>query len=66
MGDYKTECPACGGSLSVVQLSWVGRMPLEEDGFSFVDADSGSATDDEVVKCDKCGKKFSLGDLMNV
>jgi len=66
MGDYKTECPECGGSLSVVQLSWTGRMPLRGDGFCFDEAHSGSATEDEIVKCDKCEKEFSLADLMNV
>lgn len=66
MGDYKTECPECGGSLSVIQLTWAGKMPLHEDGFSFSESKSGQATDDELVECDSCGKTFPLSDLMNV
>jgi hypothetical protein len=41
-------------------------MPLRGDGFCFDEAHSGSATEDEIVKCDKCEKEFSLADLMNV
>lgn len=62
MGEFKPKCPVCGGGLSVVQLSWIGKMPLRADGFSFDEADT-SATDNEVVKCNSCGKEFSLSEL---
>jgi len=58
MGDFKTKCK-CGGNLNVVQLTWIGSMPMREDGFCFDDADT-SCTEDEIVKCDRCGKEGRL------
>lgn len=60
---YKTTCPKCAGSLSVVQLTWTGKMPLHKDGFSFDEANT-SGTDGEIVSCDRCGEEYSLGALL--
>jgi hypothetical protein len=57
---FLLQCPACRGShLNIVVLTWVGSIPLGEDGFAFDDAHL-SSTEDEVVECQTCQHRFPL------
>jgi DNA-directed RNA polymerase subunit M/transcription elongation factor TFIIS len=62
---FKTTCPKCGedGALYVThgKFSTVG-MNLTADGFAFMDAQQVS-TEDEVVRCNACGKTTPLDEL---
>jgi len=61
---WRLRCPGCRaeGDLYVVAGSFSGRIPLMRDGFSFTDAERID-TEDEVVECGVCGRRFPLGEL---
>lgn len=58
------KCPKCGSShdLFVVQATVIGRMRLEPDGSGF---EISGSTEDEVVYCDTCNFRGSLGEFYN-
>jgi len=69
---FRTACPHCGvdGKLIVVEavLSVTGkklhmRSPLSADGFEVSTNSRDASTDEEVVRCGACGKRFSLSEV---
>ena len=69
---FGTQCPHCqvDGKLVVVEavLSATGRKlkmnsPLHADGFEVPTNAKDASTDDEVVHCGACGKRFSLSEV---
>ena len=61
---YTTKCPGCGGmdGLSVIGGEFSAKMPLDQEGFSFVDA-KNFETFNEKVQCNICEHVFGLEEL---
>lgn len=69
---WKTTCPGCNGGLVVTELTLTAtgeklspNTELQSDGFEF-DPDQNLrnlSTENEVVKCIKCGRSYDLADL---
>lgn len=62
---FKTKCPACDEERLEISsgIFYAAGMTLAEDGFSFTDAKQVD-TEEEIVVCQACGEKFSLGQLI--
>jgi hypothetical protein len=57
------ECPKCGAedTMNVIGGKWSGSTPLCVDGFAI--GDGHCDTEDELVWCTACEKKFPLSEV---
>jgi hypothetical protein len=69
---FRTVCPECGvdGKLAVVEvvLAATGKVlkmnsPLHADGFEVPTNVKDASTDEEIVRCGACGKRFPLSEV---
>lgn len=59
------QCTACGSfTLTIIRCKVSCEIPLERDGFSFLDA-KVCDTEDEVVQCN-LGHTMRLSDLLTI
>lgn len=70
--NWSTVCPRCkeDGELFVIAVTLVATgeriemfSPLYPDGFEVPVDNDDASTEDELVECNACGARFSLGDL---
>jgi hypothetical protein len=61
---YRTTCPGCGAedTLHVISFEAECSIPLSPDGFSALDAEHFS-TSDEIVICTECRRRHALDEL---
>ena len=70
---WRTDCPSCGHDVLIVEsviLFATGerhypRSVLQEDGFDVNCSDElkDQSTEEEVIRCENCGKAFGLSEL---